>query len=177
VTPAGIEPATFRFVAQHLNHCATVVPGRCCSCCKMLPELKYSDMLGDMLWIWFLSDVMCHWASILGPVRCDMSLSKNYGSCGMWCHVEWVFWVMWDVTPCRWMSVLDLVGCETVSLSEQFAVFYRIMVPSTLDVKHLLPDSWPLKREGIMVLRNTGNPSPCNTASCSLRSLTSATPL
>ena len=24
--PAGIEPATFRFVAQHLNHCATAVP-------------------------------------------------------------------------------------------------------------------------------------------------------
>ena len=26
LTPAGIEPATFRIVAQHLNHCATVVP-------------------------------------------------------------------------------------------------------------------------------------------------------
>ena len=26
LTPAGIEPATFRFVAQYLNHCATVVP-------------------------------------------------------------------------------------------------------------------------------------------------------
>jgi len=26
VTPAGIEPATFRFVAQHLNHCANAVP-------------------------------------------------------------------------------------------------------------------------------------------------------
>ena len=25
---AGIEPATFRFVAQHLNHCATAVPVR-----------------------------------------------------------------------------------------------------------------------------------------------------
>jgi len=25
LTPAGIEPATFRFVAQHLNHCATTV--------------------------------------------------------------------------------------------------------------------------------------------------------
>jgi len=25
-TPAGIEPASFRFVAQHLNHCATAVP-------------------------------------------------------------------------------------------------------------------------------------------------------
>jgi len=24
MTPAGIEPATFRFVAQHLNHCATL---------------------------------------------------------------------------------------------------------------------------------------------------------
>ena len=23
MTPSGIEPATFRFVAQHLNHCAT----------------------------------------------------------------------------------------------------------------------------------------------------------
>jgi len=28
LTPAGIEPATFRFVAQRLNHCATAVfPG------------------------------------------------------------------------------------------------------------------------------------------------------
>jgi len=26
VTAAGIEPATFRFVAQHRNHCATAVP-------------------------------------------------------------------------------------------------------------------------------------------------------
>ena len=26
MTPSGIEPATFRFVAQHLNHCDTDVP-------------------------------------------------------------------------------------------------------------------------------------------------------
>jgi len=26
MTPPGIEPATFLFVAQHLNHCATAVP-------------------------------------------------------------------------------------------------------------------------------------------------------
>jgi hypothetical protein len=26
MTPAGIEPVTFQFVAQHLNHCATTVP-------------------------------------------------------------------------------------------------------------------------------------------------------
>ena len=29
VTPAGIEPANFRFVTQHLNHCATAVPLFC----------------------------------------------------------------------------------------------------------------------------------------------------
>jgi len=28
LTLAGIESATFRFVAQHLNHCATAVPNR-----------------------------------------------------------------------------------------------------------------------------------------------------
>ena len=28
MTRAGIEPATFRFVAQHLNYCATAVPSR-----------------------------------------------------------------------------------------------------------------------------------------------------
>ena len=26
MTPSGIEPATYRIVAQHLNHCATAVP-------------------------------------------------------------------------------------------------------------------------------------------------------
>ena len=26
MTPSEIEPVTFRFVAQHLNHCATAVP-------------------------------------------------------------------------------------------------------------------------------------------------------
>ena len=26
MTPAGIEPATFRLVTQHLKHCATAVP-------------------------------------------------------------------------------------------------------------------------------------------------------
>jgi len=25
MTPSGIEPTTFRFVAQHVNHCATAV--------------------------------------------------------------------------------------------------------------------------------------------------------
>jgi len=30
MTPAGMEPVTFWFVAQHLNHCATAVPRKSC---------------------------------------------------------------------------------------------------------------------------------------------------
>jgi hypothetical protein len=29
MTPSGIEPVTFWFVAQYLNHCATMVPTKC----------------------------------------------------------------------------------------------------------------------------------------------------
>jgi len=35
LTLAGIEPATFRFVAQHLNHCATAVPSNSSSSHKV----------------------------------------------------------------------------------------------------------------------------------------------
>ena len=34
MTPAGIEAATFRFVARHINHCATAVPRTMCTCVK-----------------------------------------------------------------------------------------------------------------------------------------------
>jgi len=39
LTPAGIEPATFRFVAQYLNHCATAVPPLNSNCSKSLEDL------------------------------------------------------------------------------------------------------------------------------------------
>ena len=32
MTPSGIEPVAFRFLAQHLNHCATAAPGFYSSC-------------------------------------------------------------------------------------------------------------------------------------------------
>ena len=38
LTQAGIEPATLRFVAQHLNHCTTAVPTLCIMCMKLIAE-------------------------------------------------------------------------------------------------------------------------------------------
>jgi hypothetical protein len=32
MTPSGIEPATFRFVAQYINHCATISGPPVCVC-------------------------------------------------------------------------------------------------------------------------------------------------
>ena len=43
MTPSGIEPATFRFVAQHLNHCATAVPPFILYCNKLNATLSVSS--------------------------------------------------------------------------------------------------------------------------------------
>ena len=49
MTPAGIEPATFRFVAQHLNHCATAVPIIYCvhniSCTEPVTSKDGADLI------------------------------------------------------------------------------------------------------------------------------------
>jgi len=51
MTPAGIEPATFRFVAQHLNHCATAITLGICFTCLLygIMENKYSLLLQQKL--------------------------------------------------------------------------------------------------------------------------------
>jgi len=48
MTPAGIEPATFRFVAQNLNHYATAVPcdrlySRVLMCRRHIPSKSVSE--------------------------------------------------------------------------------------------------------------------------------------
>ena len=50
ITPSGIELAAFRFVAQHLNHCATAVPLNFLVnviliywCCSQIPALPHSS--------------------------------------------------------------------------------------------------------------------------------------
>ena len=45
MTTSGIEPATFRFVTHHLNHCATAGP-----CLFMQEKFKYSDKLWPFIY-------------------------------------------------------------------------------------------------------------------------------
>jgi len=52
LTPAGIEPATFRFVAQHLNHCATAVPVlSVCNCKIFLLSRRFIFGGSSLIWI------------------------------------------------------------------------------------------------------------------------------
>jgi hypothetical protein len=48
MTPSGIEPATFRIVAQHINHCATAVP-----LSTVIVTMKYTfqNVLEVFLWM------------------------------------------------------------------------------------------------------------------------------
>ena len=56
MTPSGSEPATFRFVAQRLNHCATAVPTHIHSAVQIFRtdfNLKLEDTLGRHLYFFF----------------------------------------------------------------------------------------------------------------------------
>jgi len=46
MTPARIEPATFRFVAQHLNYCATAISYR-----NESQEYFLGDLGGRYVWL------------------------------------------------------------------------------------------------------------------------------
>jgi len=62
LTPSGIKPATFRFVAQYLNHCATAVP--------LLPEVQHN--------------ICAHGSTVVKVVR--------YKSEGHWFKSRWCHW-------------------------------------------------------------------------------------
>ena len=56
MTPSGTESATFQFVAQHLNHCATAVP-------KIVDSrVQFKITSGDAFWDWidYFSYSVCH---------------------------------------------------------------------------------------------------------------------
>ena len=66
LTPAGIEPTTFRFVAQHLNHCATAVPT---STSSWFNNLYMKDMLLEELKV--LTMVLMRILVLCGMMLCD----------------------------------------------------------------------------------------------------------
>ena len=61
MTPAGIEPVTFRFVAQHFNHCATMVP----TLTTVLQEIPRSVLMPIHFTPWqslgYLLDLRVRW--------------------------------------------------------------------------------------------------------------------
>jgi len=48
MTPSGIEPATFRFVVQRLNHCATAVPKSMNVCGLNVLSFWFTSLLVDL---------------------------------------------------------------------------------------------------------------------------------
>jgi hypothetical protein len=75
MTPSGIEPATFWFVAQYLNHCATAVPAETCSCCNKNKNIyNWSVVLEDLIAPILIVD------HTTGMIQC--------GSTSIYCRVE-----------------------------------------------------------------------------------------
>ena len=63
LTPARIEPATSRFVAQHLNHCATAVPNEYCR--QLKHNGKYYNIMGSPSYMRSVVDIKIrYWAHI-----------------------------------------------------------------------------------------------------------------
>jgi len=54
--PSGIEPATLRFVAQHLNHCATAIPSN-----KDVQNIFFSwlDQFPDVSVMYSMARTLC----------------------------------------------------------------------------------------------------------------------
>ena len=77
MTPAVIEPATFRFVAQHLNHCATADRSPHNTKCVLIFCINFSETF---------------------PVRSrnerDMIFSVKYRLVLSDCNETWIFWTV-----------------------------------------------------------------------------------
>ena len=92
MTPSGIEPATFRFVVQHLNHCATAVP-------KFTKKLKK-----------FICSVILSSITILHLTGSHPLNSINFGLCtdiAKLCSV--IIWFNLYAAFCKLSSMLDII--------------------------------------------------------------------
>jgi hypothetical protein len=106
MTPSGIEPATFRFVAQNLNHCATAVP-RMATCGRiyLLPKTT-SNVQSD---IHVYCELYCKHS---GVVNIYMKLT-NYED-----HLKVLFIIESEVMSAKWRA--------SVGLHSQFQLKSRV---------------------------------------------------
>ena len=90
VTPAGIEPATSRFVAQHLNHCATEVPRR-----RRRRVLKYNLIICEIIYLSFLefqspTDInVCNYKNCSSYLYQELNSSKSHIDLSKTCHLKY----------------------------------------------------------------------------------------
>jgi hypothetical protein len=101
MTPSGIEPTTFRFVAQYLNHCASLRRLKLCSyhtdpdvCGSELLRNFHTYLPTDKVWLSrrrVLNIIALYWYCI----RCSF------------CNV-------WDVYVCLCVRLHDVLGSDSI---------------------------------------------------------------
>ena len=64
MTPAGIEPATFRSVAQHLNHCATA-PQQLYITLTSVASAQIALNLNNMTSLFYLNKIVRHFQPLI----------------------------------------------------------------------------------------------------------------
>jgi len=93
MTPSGIEPMTFRFVAQHLNHCATTAPRLLLDTKKMWKLVTTEEKVANIAFTWKPKVDSCKLSvkSLSTPIgktfntttvhnyRCKIALSSRLG--------------------------------------------------------------------------------------------------
>ena len=109
MAPAGIEPATFRFVARRLNHCATAAPLREVRGSYLGPETDYT------LW---------------GSLFCSVSDSNSFYTPNSLCtytpfHLRTERDKIYEKLYCI-LNTADIVTSPTKSTSEPFKMHLKI---------------------------------------------------
>ena len=105
VTPSGIEPATFRFVAQHLSHCATAVLLRISSDINPDAKLEYCTLiclLSHNTFRLFYSTIIrwktqAHEWKITAQFIRSSCFRQKYPTVNLQC------WKIWGISPVYWV--------------------------------------------------------------------------
>jgi len=110
LTPAGVEPATFRIVAQHLNHCATAVPRTTID----LDQFKSKpSCLPGAIWRYRLSA----WCPASVPSKIVMQLAGLSQYLWKWfhCSVPWLSYTIIVLFYAQLYHINMLSPSETVT--------------------------------------------------------------